>query len=104
MSNPSAPYQYQYERIASSQSLQPLGGVGAKGDYLDSVLIESGVNATSTISLFDGGVLVANLLVASASFPSAAYSIPIRAVSQNGPWQVTTGALSACVANGIFSA
>lgn len=95
------PYRYQYETVAASQTAQVLGGTGATGDYLHKLVVNVTTAATSTITLLDGAT---SIPLMSATTPVGTYSIGIEALSQTGPWKVTTGAGVNVIGVGIFSA
>jgi len=102
MSGVNYPYRYQYETVAASQTAQVLGGTGAAGDYLDSVVVTittSGANGTVTI--LDNSTTV---LVIPASTPIGVYSINLGIASSSGAWKVTTGSAATALGVGIFSA
>ena len=93
-----------YETVAASQTEQVLGGSGAKGDYLDAIIIipttlSPGVvtliDFATSITLFNGG--------ASSLTELKPIHIPIRAQSTGGPWAITTGANVAVIAVGKFT-
>lgn len=101
MSGVSYPYRYLYESVPASATAQVLGGTGATGDYLHRLIVNVTTTATSTIALLDGATSI-NLM--SANTPVGTYSIEINALSQTGPWKLTTGAGLNVIAVGIFSA
>lgn len=103
MSGVNYPYRYQYETVAASQTAQVLGGTGATGDYIDRLIITVNTAATAAVTLLDGATSIA-VMPNSPGGGIGVYSIPIMAVSNTGPWKVTTGAGSTVIAVGIFSA
>ena len=90
MSGVSNPYAYFYESIAASQTAQPLGTTGAKGDYLHRLIVT--VTATAT-----------SIVIVAATTPVGIYSIEINAASLSGAWKVTTGAGASVIAVGNFT-
>ena len=101
MSGVQNPYRYQYETVAASQTSQVLGGAGATGDYLHRVIVNVSTAATGTVTLLDGAPSIA---LVSANVPIGTYSLEVNALSQTGPWKITTGAGCNVIAVGIFSA
>ena len=101
MSGVSNPYAYFYETVAASQTAQPLGTTGAKGDYLHRLIITVTAAATSTVTLIDN---VTSIVLTAATTPVGIYSIEFNAASMSGAWKITTGAGATVVAVGIFSA
>lgn len=103
MSGVDQPYRYPYETVAASQTAQVLGGTGAVGDYLHSLIISVNTVATATVTLLDNATSIP-LLTGSATLVPGVITVPIEARSVNGAWKVTTGAGATVVAVGIFSA
>ena len=103
MSGVNNPYRYQYETVAASATAQVLGGTGAIGDYVHRLIISVVSVATSGVTLIDGSTSIVLLTGAATNVPGV-YSIEVNALSETGPWKVTTGAGAAVVAVGIFSA
>lgn len=107
MAGINAPYRYQYEHVAASQSAQVLGGTGAKGDYLHRLICTVSTAATAAVSIVDGagtGILTHLVLPNSPGGGVGVYNIEFNAISQDGAWKVTTGAGVEVMAVGIFSA
>lgn len=91
----------QYETVAVSQTDQALGVTGAKGDLLERLIVSVATAATGTVSIKDGsgGAIV----ITAANTPIGVYSVNVGAKSNDGAWQVTTGAGATVVAVGKFS-
>jgi len=94
------PFRYAYETVAASQTGQVLGTAGAKGDYLDKLIVTVNTAATSTVTILDSAT---SIPIMPATTAVGVYSIPIGLASQSGAWSVTTGAGVTVVAVGIFS-
>lgn len=103
MAGVNAPYRYQYEHVAVSQTAQVLGGTGAIGDYLDKLICTVSTAATSSVAVLDGSTSH-TILPNNVGGGLGVYVIPIGAISRNGPWKITTGAGVEVLALGIFSA
>lgn len=101
MAGINSPYQFQYETVAASQTAQVLGGTGAKGDYLDKIIVTVNVAATSTLAILDGAT---SINIMPATTPLGVYVIPFNAISASGAWSVTTGAGVTVIGVGKFSA
>lgn len=97
-----APYRFQYETVAASQTAQVLGGAGAPGDYLKRIICTVGTAATSTVTLLDGATSIP-LLPAAVGAGVGTYSFDIEAACTT-VWKVTTGAGATVIATGIFTA
>jgi len=91
-----------YETVAASQTAQVLGGVGAKGDFLARLVINTIATATASVTLFDGATSI--VVQAAASAQLGPRSVEIGARAKTGPWKVTTGAGATVIAIGQFSA
>jgi hypothetical protein len=100
MSGVSNPYAYFYETIAASQTAQPLGTTGAKGDYLHRLIVTVTATATSTVTLIDNAT---SIVIVAATTPVGIYSIEFNAASVSGAWKVTTGAGATVIAVGNFT-
>lgn len=102
MSGVQRDYGYQYETVAAGQSLQMLGGAGAAGDYLHSLIVTVNTAATSGVTLTDG---VVNIAVVPANVASGVGVIvlPMNMASLTSGWKVTTGAGVSVIAVGLFS-
>jgi hypothetical protein len=87
---------HNYFVIPASQTTLAIGPVGAKGDYLQSI-ITSGVGACT---LFDGATAFMAFTPGSATVPTV---FQIGAYSKNGAWNVTTPASTTITAIGRFS-
>lgn len=100
MSNVSSEH---YETVAAGQTDQVLGGAGAAGDFLDTLVITVATAATAAVSIKDGGGSAISILPNSPGGGVGVYVVPIKAKSRNGAWKVTTGAGSTVVATGSFT-
>lgn len=103
MAGVNAPYRYQYEHVAVSQTAQVLGGTGAIGDYLDKLICTVSTAATSSVAVLDGSTSH-TILPNNVGGGLGVYVIPMGAISRTGPWKITTGAGVEVLALGIFSA
>jgi hypothetical protein len=101
MSGVSYPYRYPYETVAASQTDQVLGGTGAAGDYLHSLVISVTTATTASVTVKDGATTV---LATPATTPVGVYTVEFNMASRNGAWSVSTGANVTVAATGIFSA
>lgn len=103
MAGVNAPYRYQYEHVAVSQTAHVLGGTGAIGDYLDKIICTVSTAATSSVAVLDGSTSH-TILPNNVGGGVGVYVIPIHGISRNGSWKITTGAGVEVLALGIFSA
>jgi len=96
------PYRYAYETVAASQTGQVLGTTGAKGDYIDHIILVVSTAATAATSIIDGSTSI-SIFPNSPGGGIGTYVINIGMASQTGAWSVTTGAGVAAIAVGIFT-
>lgn len=92
-----------YETVAAGQTDQALGPTGAKGDYLESLIITVGTAATAATSIKDGSGSSIPIMPNSPGGGVGVYVVDIGACSTGGAWSVTTGAGSTVMAVGRFS-
>jgi hypothetical protein len=104
MAGVNAPYRYQYEHVAVSQTAHVLGGTGAIGDYLDKLVCTVSTAATSSVTILDGAVASHVVLPNNVGGGIGVYVIPLGTISRNGAWKITTAAGVEVLAVGIFSA
>lgn len=90
-----------YETVAASQTDQVLGTAGAKGDYLERVVVTVATAATGTCSIKDGSGSAIPLTAANT--PIGVYVVTLQLKSAAGAWQVSTGAGATALAVGSFS-
>ena len=90
-----------YEAVAASASNQVLGGAGAAGDYLDSLIVNVTTAATGTVTIGDG--VNANVIVVPANTPVGAFTLRMGMRSKVGGWRVTCGAGAQVIAVGQFT-
>ena len=90
-----------YETVAASQTDQALGATGAKGDWLERLVITVATAATGTVSIKDGSGSA--IPVTAANTPIGVYSVTIGLKSAAGAWSVSTGAGATVVAVGSFT-
>lgn len=91
-----------YETVAASQSAQVLGGAGAAGDFIDTLIVVVTTAATAQVDLTDNATLF-NVFPNSPGGGVGTYVLKVALKSQKGPWKVTTGAGVAVVASGTFT-
>jgi hypothetical protein len=91
------------ERVAASASNQPLGATGAKGDFLDFLLVIPATTSPGAVALIDGDSSY-TLFEGGASSVSnlVPFPIPIEQGSKDGPWKLTLGSNVSVVAFGNF--
>lgn len=93
-----------YKAIAASQTDSALGNAGgAKGDYLELLVITVNTAATAAVSIKDGSGSSIPILPNSPGGGVGVYQVMVRACSSSGAWSVTTGAGSTVVATGHFT-
>lgn len=89
-----------FEAVASSQTDQVMGPVGAAGDILQELVVTVTAAATSAVSIKDGGGSAIPIVPANAAI--GVYSIRVGALSTSGAWKLTTAAGVSVLAVGRF--
>lgn len=94
-----------YETVAASQTGQVLGGAGAKGDTIESVLIIPETTSPGAVTIIDGATSII-IFVGGASSVSTLSPMVVwlNTKSVSGPWSITTGAAVHIMAFGKFGA
>lgn len=91
-----------YETVAASQSEQVLGQTGAKGDILERLVIVPATTGAGSVSIKDGSSSAITVFATGTLSDLTPICIELGAVSQDGAWQVTTGANVSVIAVGKF--
>lgn len=98
---------YGYETVAASQTDQVLGDTSAgvtgagKGQRLHRLIISiATAGANGVVDLKDGSGSA--IPIAPASTPVGVHSVEVNAISEIGPWKVTTGSAATVLAVGTF--
>ena len=103
MQNIVSPPGYQYKAIAAGQTGAVVATTtGAKGDYLDKLVISVVTVASAGVTLIDGSTSIV-LLTGAATLVPGVYTVPLGIYSVNGAWSITTGAGATVVAIGNFA-
>lgn len=97
-----------YNTVAASATNQALSAVnagttGGKGDYLDSFTVIAGTTTPGAVTVKDGATAVFTIPAGTATVLPYTFNVPVRAYSQTGSWNVTTGASVTVVASGQFT-
>lgn len=95
-----------YETVAAGQTNQVLGGAGAVGDHLASLLIVPAAANCGVVQIKDGSNTAITVFAGggTVALPTLApISVPIELISASGAWQVTTGANVSVIASGDFT-
>lgn len=103
MAGINSPYRMMYEQCAASATTV-LGDTGAKGDYLEMLVITSTTAATAQVQIQDGSDSAYTIFANSPGGGIGTYTVPIDCASKTGAWSVITSAGSTVMAVGIFSA
>jgi hypothetical protein len=94
----------QYETIAASQTAQVMGGTGATGDYIDSVLVIPATTSPGVVTLLDSATSIPLFVGGATSVADLKpFSVFIGARSVSGAWKITTGANVSAIAFGKFT-
>lgn len=92
-----------YETVAASQTTQALGATGAKGDFLQGLLIVPATTAAGNISIKDGADSAISVFATGTLADLTPIWLPLGMRSRTGAWQVTTGANVSVIAVGSFT-
>jgi hypothetical protein len=94
-----------YETVPSSQNDQPLGTVGAIGDYLAGLTVVPGSTSPGAITIKDGGGGAITVFSGGANSVSnlVPFFIVLGIKSKVGAWSVTTGANVSIIGMGSFT-
>lgn len=93
-----------YETVAASQTGQAIGPTGAKGDFIEGILIIPATTSPGNVLLLDGNVSITVFTggATSVSDLSPRY-VPLRMYSTVGAWSITTGTNVSVIAVGKFT-
>lgn len=82
-----------WETVAASATDQIMGGNGAKGDYLGSVLIIPGTTSPGAVQIKDGAGSAITIFTGGATSVVGLQPIPVPLgiTSLSGAWKITTG-------------
>lgn len=96
---------FEHELVAASQTAQVLGATGAKGDYLDAILIMPATVGCGVVTLLDGAVSIPIFVGGgtTALLSVLPVRVEVKLVSQTGAWKITTGANVAALGIGNFT-
>lgn len=93
-----------YEDVAASQSEQPLGVGGVKGDHISHLVIMPATTSPGAVTLLDGA---ASKIIFPGGANSASNLVPFSIFlghdSRNGAFKITTGANVSVRAVGDFT-
>lgn len=93
-----------YETVAASQTGQVLGTTGAKGDYIEGLLIIPATTSPGNVLVLDGATSITVFTGGASSVGSLTpFVVPLGVTSVSGPWSVTTGASVSVIAVGRFN-
>jgi hypothetical protein len=94
----------EYETVAASQTAQVMGGAGATGDYLDSILVIPATTSPGNVLLLDNATSITVFTGGATSVADLKpFTIGIGAKSVSGAWKITTGANVSVIAFGNFT-
>jgi hypothetical protein len=94
-----------YETVAASQTDQVLGGAGAAGDMLTSLLIVPATTSPGAVAIKDGAGSAITVFTGGAASVTnlVPFAVPLGIKSASGAWKVTTGASVSAIASGEFT-
>lgn len=95
-------YEGDYETVAASQTAQVLGGAGAIGDFIASLIIVLATTTAGLVTLLDNAVSIP-LFVGGTLLDLTPLWIPLGLTSVSGAWKITTGANISVIAIGSFT-
>lgn len=91
--------------VAASKTDELISATGAKGDYLEFLLVIPATTSPGAVTIKDGTDGAITVFVGGASSVSGLtpFAIPVACISETGAWQVSTGANVSVLAVGEFS-
>lgn len=93
-----------YETVAASQTAQVIGGSGATGDYIDSILVVPATTSPGNVLLLDNATSITVFTGGATSVSNLVpFTIQLGMVSASGAWKITTGANVSCIGIGNFT-
>lgn len=95
-----------YTTVAASQTDTVMGATGAKGDYLEGILIVPATTAAGAVSIKDGSGSSITIWTGGGTTALASlvpFFVPILSYSASGAWKVTTGANVSVIGVGNFT-
>lgn len=93
-----------YVTVAASQTAQVLGGAGARGDFIEGIVIIPGTTGAGNVALLDNATSITVFVGGTGSVTALTpVYVPLRMFSTLGPWKITTGANVSCIAIGRFT-
>lgn len=93
-----------YETVAASQTAQILGGAGATGDYIDSILVIPATTSPGNVLLIDNATSITVFTGGATSVSNLVpFTIQLGMVSASGAWKITTGANVSAIGIGNFT-
>jgi hypothetical protein len=90
-----------YETVAAGVSGQVLGLLGAKGDFIERLVITPATTSPGVVTLIDGVTSIAIMVAGTTTV--VPFSVELNMTSQTGAWSVTTGTNVTVIAVGNFS-
>lgn len=91
-----------YETVAASQTGQILGVVGAKGDFLERLIIVPATTGPGLVTIIDGSTSIP-VMVTGGTTTLVPIVVELNMYSQSGVWSVTTGSNVSVIAVGQFT-
>lgn len=93
-----------YETVAASATAQVLGGSGATGDYIDSILVIPATTSPGNVLLLDNATSITVFAGGASSVSNLVpFTISLGMVSASGAWKITTGTNVSCIGIGNFT-
>jgi hypothetical protein len=93
--------QFEYETVGASATNQVLGGAGAAGDLIHSVVCVATAASAAVVTLKDGSGTAFNIFHTFAA--AGTFTVTLNMVSTLGAWQLTTSTNTTCIGIGRFS-
>jgi len=91
-----------YETVAAGVTGQVLGLLGAKGDYIERLIISPATTGPGLVTLLDGSTSIP-IMVTGGTTTLEPIVVELRMVSQTGAWSITTGNNVTVIAVGNFT-
>jgi hypothetical protein len=90
-----------YETVAAGVTGQVLGLIGARGDFIERLVIVPATTSPGVVTIIDGSTSIPIMVAGTTTI--APIVVELNMVSATGAWSVTTGANVSVIVTGNFT-
>jgi hypothetical protein len=90
-----------YETVAAGVTGQVLGLLGARGDFVERLIIVPATTSPGVVTLIDGSTSIPIMVAGTTTI--APIVVELNIISQTGVWSITTGTNVSVIAIGNFT-